>query len=457
MSSILYYIICALLIAGVLTGIYLMSKVKTAAMGNLLSCLCMALAIILTLFNYKIISDKLLWISMAIGAIIGILWILRVKMIQMPQLVAIYNGFGGAASAIIAMLILSAPSALSVFSKTTAQLALITGMVTFFGSIVAAMKLSNIISQKPITLKGHQFITIFSLVLAFLMLILSFVFDLPPVILISIIAVLSSFFGVIFSIRIGGADMPITISLLNSLSGVAGSIAGMAVGDLLLVSIGGIIGASGLFLTQIMCKAMNRSLASILLGKTSLASNNAIKEKEENVDEAIQVKDPLEVLREAKKVVIIPGYGMALSQSQFEVKKLVDLLESKNIKVDFAIHPVAGRMPGHMNIILCEADIPYDKLNDMDSINPVLESYDVALIIGANDVINPAAREAEGTPIYGMPIINADKAKHVIICNYDLKPGYSGVDNPLYKKKDGVSLLLGDAKETIAKLVKDIG
>lgn len=434
-----------------------MSKVKTAALGNLLSCLCMALAIILTLFNYKIISDKLLWISMAIGVIIGILWILRVKMIQMPQLVAIYNGFGGAASAIIAMLILSAPSALSVFSKTTAQLALITGMVTFFGSIVAAMKLSNIISQKPITLKGHQFITIFSLVLAFLTLILSFVFDLPPVILISILAVLSSFFGVIFSIRIGGADMPITISLLNSLSGVAGSIAGMAVGDLLLVSIGGIIGASGLFLTQIMCKAMNRSLASILLGKTSLASNNAIKEKEEHVDEASQAKDPLEVLREAKKVVIIPGYGMALSQSQFEVKKLVDLLESKNIKVDFAIHPVAGRMPGHMNIILCEADIPYDKLNDMDSINPVLDSYDVALIIGANDVINPAAREAEGTPIYGMPIINADKAKHVIICNYDLKPGYSGVDNPLYEKKDGVSLLLGDAKETIAKLVKDIG
>ncbi|OQA22672.1 MAG: NAD(P) transhydrogenase subunit beta [Actinobacteria bacterium ADurb.Bin346] len=250
--------------------------------------------------------------------------------------------------------------------------------------------------------------------------------------------------------------MPITISLLNSLSGVAGSIAGMAVGDLLLVSIGGIIGASGLFLTQIMCKAMNRSLRSILLGKTSMSVSNAIKEKEEHADEKSLEKDPVEALKDAKKVVIIPGYGMALSQSQFEVKKLVDLLESKNIKVDFAIHPVAGRMPGHMNIILCEADIPYDKLNDMDSINPLLDSYDAALIIGANDVVNPAARDAEGTPIYGMPIINADKAKHVIICNYDLKPGYSGVDNPLYEKKDGVSLLLGDAKKTIAKLVKDL-
>lgn len=456
MPGIIYYILCALLIAGVLTGIYLMSKVKTAALGNLLSCLCVALAIILTLVNYKIISDKLLWISMAIGAVIGILWILRVKMIQMPMLVAIFNGFGGAASAIIATLILSGPSVLSVFSKITAQLALITGAVTFFGSLVAAMKLSNIISQKPITLKGHQLITILPLALAFLTIVLSFIFDLPPVILISALAVLSSFFGVIFSIRIGGADMPITISLLNSLSGVAGSIAGMAVGDLLLVSIGGIIGASGLFLTQIMCKAMNRSLASILLGKTSMTGSKAIKEKEEHADEESREKDPVEVLKDAKKVVIIPGYGMALSQSQFEVKKLVDLLESKNIRVDFAIHPVAGRMPGHMNIILCEADIPYDKLNDMDSINPLLDSYDAALIIGANDVVNPAARDAEGTPIYGMPIINADKAKHVIICNYDLKPGYSGVDNPLYEKKDGVSLLLGDAKKTIAKLVKDL-
>jgi NAD(P) transhydrogenase subunit beta len=202
---------------------------------------------------------------------------------------------------------------------------------------------------------------------------------------------------------------------------------------------------------------MNRSLSSILLGKTSVTGKTT-KENEEIADKkaVYKVKDPIEVLKEAKKVVIIPGYGMALSQAQFEIKKLVDLLESKGTKVDFAIHPVAGRMPGHMNIILCEADIPYEKLNEMDAINQLLDSYDVALIIGANDVINPAAREAEGTPIYGMPIINADKAKHVIVCNFDLKPGYSGVDNPLYGKKEGVSLMMGDAKGTISGIIEKI-
>lgn len=455
MSNILYYIICAVLVIGVLLGIYFMSKVKTAMLGNMTSCISVACAIILTLYYNRIISDKLIWICMAVGAVIGILWILRVKMIQMPQLVAIYNGFGGAASAIIGIMMLMNPVSLSVFSNATSQLALVTGATTFFGSLVAAFKLSNIISQKPITLKNHQFFTILSLVLSFLTIILSFIFNIPYIALIIILLALSTFFGIIFSIRIGGADMPITISLLNSLSGVAGSIAGMAVGDVLLVSIGGIIGASGLFLTQIMCKAMNRSLSSILLGKTSVTGKTT-KENEEIVDEKAEVKDPIEILKEAKKIVIIPGYGIALSQAQFEIKKLVDLLESKGSKVDFAIHPVAGRMPGHMNIILCEADISYEKLNEMDAINPLLNSYDVALIIGANDVINPAAREAEGTPIYGMPIINADKVKHVIVCNFDLKPGYSGVDNPLYTKKEGVSLMMGDAKETISGIIENI-
>lgn len=452
MSSIIYYMICAILIAGVLTGLYLLSKVKTAILGNIISSICVAIAIILTLYYHKIITYKLLWISIVIGTVIGILWILRIKMIQMPQLVAIYNGFGGAASAIIAALILSASYEINIFTKITAQFALVIGVITFFGSIVAALKLSNMISQRPIIIKKHQLITMTSIILAILAIILSFVFYLPPLLLIIALLVLGGFFGVIFSIRIGGADMPITISLLNSLSGVAGSVAGMAVGDVLLVSVGGIIGASGLFLTQIMCKAMNRNLASILLGKTSIKSGKTKEEGKEN-EVSTQFRDPIDLLKKAKKVVIIPGYGMALSQAQFEVKKLVDLLELKGTKVDFAIHPVAGRMPGHMNVILCEADIPYNKLNEMDNINPLLENYDVALIIGANDVVNPAAREAEGTPIYGMPIINADKAKHVIICNYDLKPGYSGVDNPLYSMKKGVSLFLGDAKETIAKII----
>lgn len=455
MSDIIYYIICAFLVAGVLFGIFLLSKVKTAILGNIISSICVALSIILTLYYYDIITDLLLWISMAAGTVIGLLWILKVKMLQMPQLVAIYNGFGGAASAIIALLILIGPDKLSLFSKITALFAMSVGIITFSGSIIAALKLSSMIPQKPIVFKRHQSVLIATIILTLIAMILSAVFLTIPLILIIALLVLGTFFGIIFSIRIGGADMPITISLLNSLSGVAGAIAGMAIGDVLLVALGGIIGASGLFLTQIMCRAMNRSLASILLGKSSISGVAGTEQKKSDKTQ-LQDSDPVDLLKKAKKVVIIPGYGMALSQAQFEVKKLVDFFESKGVKVDFAIHPVAGRMPGHMNIILCEADIAYDKLIEMDSINPVLETYDIALIIGANDVINPAARQAEGTPIFGMPIINADKAKHVIICNFDLKPGYSGVDNPLYEKKDGVSLLLGDAKDSIVKILNKI-
>ncbi len=458
MSSYIYYIICAVLVSGVLTGIYLMSRVKTAIAGNLISSICVIGAVALTLLYYHIISDKLLLICMAAGVIIGILWILKIKMIQMPQLVALYNGFGGAASAIIGIMILIAPPALNIFPNTASLLAIITGAITFAGSCVAALKLSSIISQRSITLRNHQIYTILLLVLSFLIAILSFIINIPSPVLAIVLFIFSGLFGIFFSIRIGGADMPITISLLNSLSGVAGAIAGLAVGDVLLVSVGGIIGASGLFLTRIMCKAMNRSLSSILLGKTTAVNEKELKKNEKDYDNIVknQSFDTIKLLMNAKKIIIIPGYGMALSGAQYVTKSLTDLLEAKGAVVDFAIHPVAGRMPGHMNIILCEADVPYEKLFEMDFINPIIDSYDVALIIGANDVINPAAKEAEGTPIYGMPIINAEKAKHVIICNFDLKPGYSGVDNPLYNRKTGVTLMLGDAKETISEIIKKI-
>lgn len=260
--------------------------------------------------------------------------------------------------------------------------------------------------------------------------------------------------------------MPITISLLNSFSGVAGAIAGMAIGDILLVAIGGIVGASGLLLTQIMCRAMNRHLMDILLGKTSAgAAPSAEDTVEKPTDpepaaESVQAgqpdSSPAALLKSARRVVIIPGYGMALAQAQHLVKQLSDRLETNGAEVKFAIHPVAGRMPGHMNVLLCEADVPYDKLYEMDAINPEFGETDVAIIIGANDVVNPAAREAEGTPIYGMPVLNADQAKHIIICNYDLKPGYAGVENPLYSRKEGVTLLLGDAGETLRGMLESI-
>ena len=284
--------------------------------------------------------------------------------------------------------------------------------------------------------------------------------------LIGFCILVSGLFGVAFSIRVGGADMPITISLLNSLSGVAGAIAGMAISDLLLVSVGGVVGASGLLLTQIMCRAMNRSLMDILLGKTSVPQKSAGKDSSQQ-PESVPSSKPLTsdlqqnnapevLLTNAKKVAIVPGYGMALAQAQSLVKQLADTLEARGTEVFFAIHPVAGRMPGHMNVLLCEVDVPYEKLHEMEEVNPWFSQCDVAVVIGANDVINPAANTAEGTPIYGMPVLDVAAAKHVIVCNYDLKPGYAGVENPLYSQKETVTLLLGDAKETLTNLINAI-
>lgn len=260
--------------------------------------------------------------------------------------------------------------------------------------------------------------------------------------------------------------MPITISLLNSMSGVAGSITGLAIYDPLLVAVGAIVGASGLLLTQIMCRAMNRSLGEILTGKTSVLVNKKETNRQpvtcgNNPDSLIcDVKEkqeilPEKIIKDAQKIVIVPGYGMALAQAQFQVKQLVDLLENSGKDVKFAIHPVAGRMPGHMNVLLAEVDIPYDKLFEMDDINPEFQETDAVIIVGANDVVNPAANTAEGTPIYGMPVLAVDQAKYVLICNFDTKPGYSGVDNPLYES-DNALLLVGDAKDTLSQLISKL-
>ena len=312
-----------------------------------------------------------------------------------------------------------------------------------------------------------------------------------------IVLVASSLFGLYFSVRVGGADMPITISLLNSLSGVAGAIAGMAISDVFLVAVGGIVGASGLLLTQIMCRAMNRSLLRILLpsqttkrpsdqtteqlnDQTTKLLEQRVMDLEKRIQELEEIVSKLEervqklqeeprvesqesgvessmsastVLSGAKDVIIVPGYGMALAQAQHQVRQLADKLESRGARVRFAIHPVAGRMPGHMNVLLAEADVDYEKLYEMDAINDDFAKTDAVVVVGASDVLNPAARNAEGTPIYGMPVLNVDEAPEVIICNYDLKPGYAGVDNPLYSRAEGVYLELGDAKETLLRLI----
>lgn len=445
--SAVFYAISGVLVLGVLIGLSLMSKPKTAHAGNALGAACAVAAIIVTMYNYSVLTAPVILASIAMGVIISLFIVFKVKMIQMPQLVALLNGFGGLSSALVA--VLSYSQAESRFSSVSSTVALIIGFITFTGSLIAAGKLHKVLPQKPVVIKGHTVIVL----LLTAAVIACAACGLP----VWVTALLSCLFGIAFAVRVGGADMPITISLLNSLSGVAGGIAGIAVGDIMLVAIGGIVGASGLLLTQIMCKAMNRKLLGILLGstpaKTAVAENSENEPAEE--DPAAREKialAPEEILKDAKKVIIIPGYGMALAQAQSKVKALADKLEEKGAEVKFAIHPVAGRMPGHMNVLLCEVDVPYDKLHEMETINPEFAECDAVIVVGANDVINPAANTAEGTPIYGMPVLDAAAAKAVIICNFDEKPGYAGVPNPLYKS-DNTLLLLGDAKETVSKLI----
>ena len=497
--SALQIIISAILAVLVLAGISMMSKVKTAVAGNLLSALAMLCGIVATLFFAGVVSVWTIYVSILIGALAGSLLAARVKMIQMPQTVALFNGLGGGASALVGLLSVYGDSA---FVRFTALLAVAVGMVTLVGSLVAAGKLHRVLPQKPVVWKAHSLCTLLFLALT-LGFVVAGIFAHGVGLTVCLVGafVSASLFGLWFSLRVGGADMPITISLLNSLSGVAGAIAGMAIGDVFLVAVGGIVGASGLLLTQIMCRAMNRKLMSILTGgtvkpspETPVLEENAelverimdlekkIKELEAMVaDLEARVKAldgqlnaapapapaaalaPVEeaptaasVLSKAKDVIIVPGYGMALAQAQHQVRQLADKLESRGARVRFAIHPVAGRMPGHMNVLLAEADVDYEKLYEMEAINDDFKNVDAVVVIGANDVLNPAARDAVGTPIYGMPVLNVDQAPEVIVCNYDLKPGYAGVENPIYTRDKGVYLELGDAKETLMRLMAEI-
>ena len=467
----------------------MMSKVKTAVAGNLLSALAMLCGIVATLLFAGVVSVWTIYVSILIGALAGSLLAARVKMIQMPQTVALFNGLGGGASALVGILSVQGEGA---FVRFTALLAVAVGMVTLVGSLVAAGKLHRVLPQKPVVWKGHALCTLLFLALT-LGFVVAGIFAHGIGLTVCLVGALvsASLFGLWFSLRVGGADMPITISLLNSLSGVAGSIAGMAIGDVFLVAVGGIVGASGLLLTQIMCRAMNRKLMSILTGGTMTPSTQTpvIEENAELVQRIMDLEKKIKeleamvadlearvkaldgqlnaapaeekptaasVLSKAKDVIIVPGYGMALAQAQHQVRQLADKLESRGARVRFAIHPVAGRMPGHMNVLLAEADVDYEKLYEMEAINDDFKNADAVVVIGANDVLNPAARNAVGTPIYGMPVLNVDEAPEVIVCNFDLKPGYAGVENPIYTREKGVYLELGDAKETLMRLMAEM-
>lgn len=448
-------------IAGIIYGIRLMASPKTAVAGNLLGALSMAGAILVTMLEAKILTVPLLWAGLLVGSALGVWLSAKVLMIQMPQMVALLNGLGGGASALVALVVSFQPSGLNTFTWFTTGLAIVVGGITLSGSLVAAGKLHGKIHQRPVHLRQHN-LHLWASIAVMLVSLVGMTFGLGSTLVhVALLVLFSLYFGVIFTIRVGGADMPITISLLNSLSGVAGSVAGFALANgALLVVVGSIVGASGLILTEIMCRAMNRKLMQILLGKTTMAPPSG---KGPSAAPKIQPKAEREepqkaklgwegAVRSAKTVAIIPGYGMALAQAQLQVKQLAELLKQQGKQVRFGIHPVAGRMPGHMNVLLAEVDVPYEELYELDQINAFLQEADLAIIVGANDVVNPAAIELEGTPIYGMPIIRADLAKKVIVCNYDTKPGYAGVENTLYTMEK-VELLLGDAKGSLGQLL----
>jgi NAD(P) transhydrogenase subunit beta len=483
-------IVAAILVGGILVGIRLMNSPRTAVAGNLLLAACVAGAIVATVVQAGVTDAAQLripLIALGAGLLIGLILALRATMIRMPQIVALLNGLGGAASALVGAVVLiavasTAPEAESqvVADRIIAALAVAIGAATLSGSLVASGKLHGLMTQRSVALPRHRTIGVLLLAAAACLVVVSGLVADPASVAMPVLLCVCLTFGVLFALRIGGADMPVAISLLNSLSGVAAAIAGFAVKDLLLVSVGAVVGAAGLILTQIMCRAMNRSLPAVISGirpapKTATAAAvvqaapavDAVEVRQSDTDQEA-VSEPAappggdsasepapsaaELLRRAQKVVIIPGYGMALAQAQQNVKQLADKLESLGKQVTYAIHPVAGRMPGHMNVLLAEVDVSYDKLLDLDAANALLTQADLAIVVGANDVINPAAMTAVDTPIYGMPVLQAAEAGSLIICNFDRKPGYAGVPNPLYDRPDTV-LMLGDAKETVAQLV----
>lgn len=454
------------LAVAVLGGIRLMSKPDTAVPGNRLAALSLLIAILLVLLPTGAITLPLILISLAVGGVIGLVLALRVTMLQMPQMVALLNGLGGAASMLTALAAVTtsgATTTLHVF--ISGGLAIVVGGVTLSGSLVAAGKLHRLLPQSPVRgiprwpiIAGAPIMLLVPLVLAGGQL-NGFV----VVVWLSLLTVGALAFGVVLTLPVGGADMPVTISLLNSTSGVAASICGFVVNDAFLVAAGAIVGAAGLILTQVMCKAMNRSIVQILKGTTVTAQavqpvqdvSRQPDTRENAGDEMLAGFDPVETLINANSVIIIPGYGMALGEAETQVRDLYELLERLGKEVKFAIHPVAGRMPGHMTVLLADVDIPYDKMVQMEAVNAEFTRTDVALIVGACDVVNPAANTAKGTPIYGMPILNAHEAKRIIVCNADAKPGYSGIENPLYKRSN-VVLLLGNACQTLSVILEKI-
>ncbi|CAI8326178.1 MAG TPA: NAD synthetase [Halieaceae bacterium] len=430
-------------------GLKMLGSPDTARRGNGISAIGMLVAIVAALLDQGIVQYEFILGGMIVGGAIGAIAARTVAMTSMPEMVALFNGVGGAASGLVGIAALSIAD--SSFTYITIILSILIGGVTFTGSLVAYGKLSETIGSGALTFSGQKFVNAL-IVIGIVASAVMFVMDPSNTNMLYTVVGLSLVFGIMVVIPIGGADMPVVISLLNSYSGLAACAAGFAVDNNVLIVAGSLVGASGIILTQIMCKAMNRSLSNVLF--SGFASVSTTVTEVEGEIKPISVEDAYYVLEAATNVAIIPGYGMAVAQAQHVVKELMELLEANGCEVNYGIHPVAGRMPGHMNVLLAEADVPYDQLLEMDDINPRMETVDVAIVIGANDVVNPAAREVESSPIYGMPVINVADARTVFVLKRSMASGFAGIENPLFYK-DNARMLFGDAKESIGGLVRE--
>ena len=451
----------AYLIASVLfvLGMKMMNKTKSARQGNRLSALGMFIAILATLLQIDAISLVEILACIVVGSAIGLYYANKVEMTKMPEMVAIFNGFGGLASFSVALsdYFLRTEVNLESIELVTVISIIVSvfiGGLTFTGSLIAYLKLNGNISGSPITFKGQHAVNLI-LFLGFLAAAVFTVLDQTDPMLIIILIVIALILGVLTVIPIGGADMPVVISLLNSYSGMAACATGFILNNNVLIVAGSLVGASGIILTQIMCKAMNRSLINVLLGGFGQTVNEAQGDGPSITVKEIGVEETAMLFDGVSSVIVVPGYGMAVAQAQHVIRELMEQCEKRNIDFKFAIHPVAGRMPGHMNVLLAEANISYDKLIEMESINDEFPNTDLVLIVGANDVVNPAARNNPQSPIYGMPILNADKARTVIVCKRSMGKGYAGVENELFGYPNCL-MLFGDAKQTITKVVSEM-
>jgi len=431
-------------------GLKMLGSPATARRGNMVSAIGMLIAIVVALLDQGIVDFTWIAGGMIVGGLIGAVAARAVAMTSMPEMVALFNGLGGAASLLVGWAALS-PDAGN-FTLITIVLSILIGGVTLTGSLIAYGKLSETLGSGAVTFSGQQIVNSL-VVLGILGGAAMFVMEPTNNQWLYMVIGLSLVFGIMAVIPIGGADMPVVISLLNSYSGLAACAAGFAINNNVLIVAGSLVGASGIILTQIMCKAMNRSLSNVLFSGFASVSNE-VTEIEGEI-KPISAEDAFYILEAASNVAIIPGYGMAVAQAQHVVKELADLLEANGAEVNFGIHPVAGRMPGHMNVLLAEADVPYDQLLEMDEINPRMETVDVAIVIGANDVVNPAAREVESSPIYGMPVINVADARTVFVLKRSMASGFAGIENPLFYKEN-TRMLFGDATESIGKLVREL-